>query len=354
MTVPATPAGEVRRDVVVVGASAGGVESLRAFVRALPEDLPAALLVVLHLPPEAPSVLDRILGRVSRLPVSFVRGGEELAPGRIWIAPPDRHLMVVDDRLLLTRGPRENSLRPSIDVLFRSAARALGQRVISVVLSGMLDDGTAGSLAVGARGGAVLVQDPDEAAYPGMPQSVVATVAGAQRAGVDGLAAEVDRLCRTPVARVEHEEASEVLTMEVELAAMEESAVQAAERPGVPAGFGCPECFGSMFQIEDSGMLRFRCRVGHAWTAAGLLAKQAEAMEAALWVALRSLEEKAALSRQLADRAVERGSTLTALRFQEQAQDTSRSADQVRHLIESMPSLGSPFELVEDVAAADV
>jgi len=342
----------VSRDVVVLGASAGGVESLRSFVGMLPVDLPALVLVVLHVPPAAPSVLPRILQRVSRLPVAFARGDEDLSPGRILVAPPDQHLVVADEGLRLTRGPRENGHRPAVDVLFRSAARTLDQRVVSVVLSGLLDDGTAGSIAVDQRGGTVLAQSPDEAAYPSMPQSVLTNVHSARSAGTVELAAEVERLCRTPVVRVRLEGPAELLSMEVEMAELDELAMRAVERPGVPAGFGCPECYGSMFQIDDGAMLRFRCRVGHAWTAAGLLAQQAEAMEGALWMALRSLEEKAALSRQLAGRAVERGSALSSERFLQQADEAIRSAELVRQLIDARPA--SIPVLDEEVAASDV
>jgi two-component system, chemotaxis family, protein-glutamate methylesterase/glutaminase len=324
----------MRRNVVVIGASAGGVEALRTLVSGLPADLPAAVLIVLHVPSQGASVLPAILSRSGPLPARHPGPEEGLSESTIWVAPPDHHLVVTDDHLVLTRGPRENGHRPAVDVLFRSAARALGPRLIGVVLSGVLDDGTAGLAAVAARGGATAVQDPEDALYPGMPTSALEHVAVQHVAPVGELAELIVRLCKEEVVDVDPP-ASPLMDIETGLALMDDDAMNAADRPGRPSGFSCPDCNGVLWEIQDEDLVRYRCRVGHAWSAESLFGEQTVQLDSALWMALRGLEEKAALARTLAERALERNSRLTAERFVAQAQDATRAARAIRALLEA-------------------
>lgn len=322
------------RDIVVVGASAGGVEALRSFVARLDPELPAAVLVVLHLPATGPSMLPAILNRANTLPAATARESEHLEAGRIRVAPPDHHLLVMDNHSTVSRGPRENGTRPAIDVLFRSAARACGPRVIGVILSGALDDGTAGMLAIRQGGGIVLAQSPDEAAYSSMPRSVIENV-GAEVIGTTAeLADVVNDLAGRPDPGGVAPAPSPFLNREVRIDDMRPHPFDARDRPGRPSGYSCPDCSGSLFEIDEGGLLRFRCRVGHAWSSLALMAAQSEALDDALWMAFRSLEEKAALSDQLASRAGERGNTLSQQRYADKAVEARRSARLIQRLLE--------------------
>jgi two-component system chemotaxis response regulator CheB len=324
----------MRRDVIVIGASAGGVEALRTLVAALPADLPAAVLVVLHVPPYGGSVLPAILQRAGHLRARHPEGGERLTMGEIVVAPPDHHLVMHDSHVRLTRGPRENGHRPAIDVLFRSAARAAGARVIGVVLSGVLDDGTAGLAAITARGGMAVVQDPDDALYPGMPRNAIEHVAVEHVATAEQLGPLLVELCKEEIPDVE-QPPSDLIEIETDMAMMDDDAMNQDERPGRPSGFSCPDCSGVLWEIHDGDIVRYRCRVGHAWSSESLLGEQEQQLEAALWMAMRGLEEKAALARTMGERAQERNSPLTATRFADQAEEATRAASLIRAMLEA-------------------
>jgi two-component system chemotaxis response regulator CheB len=293
---------DIGRDIIVVGASAGGVEALQVLCKTLPRDLGAAVCIALHLPPDAVSILPEILTTAGRLPAAQALDNEPIVYGRIYLAPPDRHLLVMRGFTRVVRGPRENRHRPSIDVLFRSAAIAYGARVTGVLLSGADDDGAAGAAAIDEGGGEVIVQDPLEAAFPMMPQSALRRVASARAFRLEDIGAEVTRLSAQPVsAGNPHPPAS--LTREVALQSHFERGEKAGtEMLGKPSVYGCPECGGTLWEMENGNDWRFRCRVGHAYSPESLMAEQTENTESALWSAVRALEENAAVSRRLASR----------------------------------------------------
>jgi two-component system, chemotaxis family, protein-glutamate methylesterase/glutaminase len=335
-----------KRNFVVVGASAGGVEALRTLVHGLPSDFPAAVLLALHLPAESPSALPLILRRAGSLPVSQAQNDSPLRNGHILVAPPDRHVIVFDNRVTLTRGPRENGHRPAVDVMFRSAARAKGAQAIGVVLSGALDDGAAGMVAITLRGGLGVVQDPADALHPAMPQNAIEAAHPEHVLPVEEIPALLCDLVQQEV-HGPGAEPSELMEMETAMADLDPSALNDPDRPGEPAGLGCPDCNGSLFQIHEGGLLRFRCRVGHAWSPQSLLAEQAVSLEGALWMALRSLEEKAALSRDMSARATARGHDRTANRFADDGHEAINAANLVRDLIARIAS-GS-ISLTEEI-----
>jgi len=332
--------------VVVVGASAGGVEALADLAASLPGGLPAAVFVVLHLPATGTSALPEILGRHGPLPAGHVRDGEPIQPGQIYVAPPDHHVLLRTGHVHLSRGPRENGHRPAIDPLFRSAAREYATRVVGVVLSGALDDGTGGLLAIKSRGGIAVVQDPTDALYPGMPGNAL------QHVEVDHVlpaAAMGELLVRliADSAEAPADPAPTGMRVEVEMEGFSLEAFE-GDHPGRPSGFSCPDCHGVLWAIRDGGLERYRCRVGHAWSPESLLTQQSEALEAALWIALRSLEERAALARRLAEPARRRGHRITATRFEEQASEAQQAARLVRDLLLNRGNFATAWPLAGD------
>jgi two-component system, chemotaxis family, protein-glutamate methylesterase/glutaminase len=268
-------------------------------------------------------------------------------PGTIYVAPPDRHLLVErDGHIRLTAGPRENGHRPAADPLFRSAALAYGRRVIGVVITGNLDDGTAGLLAVSRRGGATVVQDPADAAHPGMPSSALANVRVDHSVTLAELAPLLARLASEPLPAPDAGPADEQMRFEADVAEMEAYALHADERPGRPSGFACPECHGVLWEVDDGDLVRYRCRVGHAFGPETLIAEQSEEVETALWTAFQALKERAAFARKMARRMESRGGFYSRERFVEQAADAEKRAATIREVLRA----GNPPLLVHEIA----
>jgi two-component system chemotaxis response regulator CheB len=332
-------------DLIVIGASAGGVEAVSALVGALPEDLQAAVCVVLHLRPDVHSHLTEVLARATSLPVVTARNDMPLRPGTIYVGVPDLHFLVErgGDRgvIRLVRGPRENRARPAVDPLFRSAALAFGSRVIAVVLSGALDDGTAGLWAVKERGGIAVVQDPDDAAVSSMPASALAEIEVDHVASARALGPLRGRRAREPgpaPPRVEgglsaEREPADELERDVSITALDEAAHQQIDRYGHPSRFSCPDCGGVLWDLGTEGPMRFRCEVGHAHSGASLAEAQTEAVEAALWSALRALEDRVALMHRRGALATQRGLDSFVKKFEAEEQAAQQHATALRALL---------------------
>ncbi len=325
------------RDGVVVGASAGGVEALTRLDGGFPPDLPAAVFVVRHLPPDAPSALAAILSRAGPLPAVTAVDGDELRPGSIYVAPPNRHLSVGNGLMHVLVGPRENGARPAVDVLFRSAAHAYGPRVVGIVLSGALSDGALGLALIKLRGGVALVQDPDEALFVGMPRSAMAATEVDYCAPVSHLSSLVVKLVREPMEQPTENRTNEEQTEERVDDPPVEGVVE-EKRPGTASGLTCPECHGSIWELRDGESVRFECRVGHAYGSDAFVAEQGERVEAALWTAINTLHERSETFLRLAE-MYERGSGL-AERYRQRAGETNDQADVIRDLLYRLLNAG--------------
>ncbi|MCR6483797.1 chemotaxis protein CheB [Amycolatopsis sp. OK19-0408] len=324
-----------RRDVVVAGASAGGVEALRALVRTLPADFPASVLVTMHLSPGSRSALAMILDRSGPLPATVAAHGAPLRPGVVYVAPPDRHLLTDGDSVILTRGPTENGHRPAINATFRSAAVTAGPRTVGVILSGTLDDGSAGLRAIVERGGLAVVQDPADALYAGMPESALAAVDAEYVLPASELGATLDKLVRVPLEPADAPPPTASLLLEDRIArdgVRLGAAVPGSDLP--PSGYTCPDCQGSLLQVDETG--QYRCRIGHAWSAEALLGAHDTEFQRALWTALRSLDEKAGLAGRLRHDSRRRNHHLLESRHDTTAKECAAAAETLRKFLLSL------------------
>lgn len=323
----------MHRDIVVIGASAGGVEALRTLAAGLPADLPASVFVVLHLAPHTPSSLHQILGRVSPLPAEPAEDGAPILPGRIRVGVADHHLLVEPDRVRVTRGPRENHARPAVDVLFRSAAYAFGPRVVGAVLTGNLDDGTAGLWAVKDRGGIALAQSPDEAQAPSMPVSAIRNVAVDRVVPVAEMARTIAALVRETVAPAPARAPAPAMEAEVGIARGEEPLRDGSMALGELVPNTCPECHGALFEIREGPIVRYRCHTGHAFSLETLFAEADEELDKRLWSTLRALNERILLLQHLERRARELGDAGAARHFAHEQRISHEWVRRVRDVV---------------------
>jgi len=345
------------RDLILIGGSAGAIEALINIFRAFPADFPAAILICIHTSPESPSVLPRVLARAGALPAKSPADGDPLRHGEIYVAAPDHHLVLGEgDVVRVRRGPRENGHRPAIDPLFRSAAiGGYASRCIGIVLSGYLDDGAAGLHALRSRGGLAIVQDPDDAIAADMPANTINYAGADYVLTAREIGARLPELVQQPSKVIpmnsrNKNKKKKAPAAESTRAAQQPNAKQndnglgapnelvttPEEGEGTPSVFACPECHGVLWEIKEGAAVRYRCRVGHGYSEATLNQDLNHAAETALWAAMRALDEKAAMSRRMADAAT--GPARWAARLREQAETYAEHADILRRMIIGEPT----------------
>ena len=325
------------RSIIVIGASAGGFEALKTLVAGLPAEFQASIFVVWHVSPDVRGVLPQVLNRFGTVPAAHAVDGEKIVENRIYVAPPDHHLLVERGNVRVTRGPKENRFRPAVDPLFRSAAYAYNNRVIGVILSGALDDGTAGLWTIKRRGGLAVVQDPLDAEVPSMPQNALREVAVDYKVPITEMADLLVRLSSEEVgenAGNEMIETGENEKTEIEIRiAAEKSAFEAGVmKLGVLTPFTCPECHGVMSRLRDGNIQRYRCHTGHAFSADALLAGVTENIEESLYNVIRGVEESVMLLNHLGDHFAEINQPKLAAVYFKKANEAETRVDSIRQV----------------------
>lgn len=343
------------RNILAIGTSAGGVEALKFLARKFPHDFPASVLITIHLSSQFVSSLDKVLSQAGPLAAGFAIDGEPLGKSRIYIAPPERHLIVDANKLWLGMGPRENSARPAIDPMFRSAAVCCAARTIGVVLTGTLGDGASGLWVLKQCGGLTVVQDPSDASHPEMPKTALS------RANPD----HVSRLADLPalLARLVGQPAGEQRALppgvkhEVDIARYGGSHFESVnnirhmDKIGRRSIVACPDCGGVTWEFDEGDLVRYRCHAGHAYTAEVLSLALDENVRRALASALRSLEERTALARSLEKQAMDRGRMMLAELWAERAQEYEQEANVIRSSLQRVDELAAEFGRQNNSAA---
>jgi two-component system, chemotaxis family, protein-glutamate methylesterase/glutaminase len=316
------------RDIIVIGASAGGLQALLEIVGALPQGFSASIFVVMHLSPYAPSSLPEILSSAGHIKAFHARDGEKIQSGRIYVASPDRHLILEKNAVFVKNGPKENRFRPSVDALFRSAAYTYGPRVIGVVLSGALDDGTSGLWTIKRLGGVTIIQDPAEATFPQMPENALQHVEVDHTVRSAEIGTLLNRLTTGPMGKVP--KVAQVdrkrIEMEIKIAADDDAFERGVMEIGDLTPFTCPECHGALVRLKEGSQSRFRCHTGHAYSASSLLASVTRENEELLWQAMRSLEETTMLLNHIGQHFADTRQAGLAKLFRKKARECGKRA----------------------------
>ena len=320
------------RRVVVIGASSGGIEALRTVVSGLTPQFDAPICVVLHMAPDSPGMLGAILSGAGPLKAVMAEDGERLIEHHIYVAPPDHHLLLEPGTLRVTRGPKENRFRPAIDPLFRSAAQVYGPGAIGIVMTGRMDDGTAGLAAIKQLGGIAIVQDPKEALWPSMPASALRHVAVDYCLPLSGIAPLLTDILAEPVVG-RAEAMPEELNVEVKIAKAENALEAGLGQIAEPSSFACPECHGVLLRLKRASPERFRCHTGHAFSADSLVGALNDDIEGALWSAVRALEEGALLLEELSRHTRDHHDAATAEQLAAQGAESRRQSEAVRQIL---------------------
>jgi two-component system chemotaxis response regulator CheB len=318
-------------DIIVVGASAGGVEAIEILTKNLPKNVPAALFLVLHQAPTVRSLLPQLITNRTGFPAIHPNNGDNLEPGRLYVAPPDYHMILKDGKILLDHGPKENRHRPAVDPLFRSAAIEYGPRVIGVILTGALDDGTGGLMAVKLCGGIAVVQHPEDAFCAGMPENALRVVEVDHCLPLTKIPNLLLDLMKKPAKKKEEANCNGV-EFENIVAGHPLTPKEMQQRFGHPSGFICPECSGPLWEVRARKHTQYRCLVGHQFSPESFLAEETEALERALWTAIKTLEERVTFLNNLAERSQELGETSTFETFRNKAFENKEHAEIIRRI----------------------
>lgn len=311
-------------DIIVIGASAGGIEALIELVRTLPSDFDVSIFIVQHVSPYSKGNLPTIFKRHTSLGVSYPEDEDKIKSRHIYVAPPDHHLLLDDGKIVVKRGPKENRFRPSIDALFRSAAYYYKERVIGIILSGLLNDGTSGLWTIKRLGGIGIIQDPKDAIFSDMPENTLEFVDVDYIVPVSKMAALLQTLSGKDVSACKDvtPEEMDLLETEVVIAKKDNAFELGIMDKGNLSPFTCPECHGALVSFTEGKTVRFRCHTGHAFSASSLLAGVTTGVEESLWNAMRALEETAMLLETIGNTYKEIGNKEAARKFKKKSEET--------------------------------